>query len=141
VAEVKEAVAAETGLPVDKIKLLFAKKPVADSKLLKDIVPGLGEQQEQGQEQVEFSVMILGGAVPVPKSSGGSGQSKSTGMSKQTAVEGDGAGPVAQGLSGRPVLQTEEFWGDLKGFLQQRVRDEGVAGEACEVFRGAWKGR
>jgi hypothetical protein len=49
--------------------------------------------------------------------------------------------PVAQGLSGEGVLKTEAFWEDLKGYLQQRVRDEGVAGDALGVFRGAWEGR
>jgi hypothetical protein len=39
------------------------------------------------------------------------------------------------------VLETGEFWGDLKGFLQQRIRDEKAAEEVVEVFKGAWNAR
>ncbi|KAK4120811.1 hypothetical protein N657DRAFT_624402 [Parathielavia appendiculata] len=132
-AEVKERVADQTGIEVDKIKLLHNKKPAgADSKSLKDLLPA---PTEASIGEVELGVMILGGAAAVvlkkkeEKQTAGEGQ------------EGGSAAPVAQGLSGIGVLQTEEFWGDLKGFLQQRVRDEAVAGEAVGVFKTAWDGR
>ena len=77
-------------------------------------------------EEVEFSVMVIGGAA----------------ISQQGSKSGDaGKGPVAQGPSGDEVLESEEFWGDLKGFLVQRVRDEGKAGEVWENFQEGWRKR
>ena len=132
--------AAETGVAVDKIKLLHGKRPVADSKALKEFVGG-------GSNEVEFTVMILGGAATVAAAAAAKAKAKEQeqeqGQQGQGQGQGQGqeGGSVAQGLSGRGVLETEEFWGDLRGFLQQRVRDEAVAGEACEVFREAWAAR
>ncbi|GAB1313048.1 Cell-cycle control medial ring component [Madurella fahalii] len=133
VLELKEHVARETGLPVDKVKLLFAKKPVGDSKILKEIVPPSTSSSSSGEETVEFSLMVLGGAVPTLRA-----KNKEEEEEKN---EGSGVGAVAQGLSGKAVLETDEFWGDLGGFLQQRIRDERVAGEVTEVFKEAWKER
>lgn len=91
-----------------------------------------------GTGGLELGVMVMGGwsgsvgkkAVQV----GGGG-----GVVEKGGAGGSGGGPVvAQGLSGRAVLETEAFWGDLKGFLEQRIRDEAVAGEVVEIFRGAW---
>lgn len=73
--------------------------------------------------------MVMGGAAAV-----GTGPGSGSGSDdKKESV-------VAQGLSGEGVLETDEFWGDLKGFLQQRIRDEKVAGEVAEKFEAAWKG-
>lgn len=47
--------------------------------------------------------------------------------------------PVAQGPSGAEVLGSQEFWTDLKGFLLQRIRDEGESEKLVDVFRGAWE--
>jgi len=41
---------------------------------------------------------------------------------------------------GREVLKTEEFWGDLKGFLVQRLKDEEVGERVCGIFRKALDG-
>lgn len=129
--------ATRTGLPIAKVKLLYNKKPVgADSKVLKDII---GEEVKEGAE-FEFGVMILGGGTVIaPKVASPSPSVKEEEETQKTKEEVKNV--VAQGPSGREVLATEQFWGDLHGFLQQRVKDEAVAAEACEVFRGAWKGR
>lgn len=37
------------------------------------------------------------------------------------------------------ILQSEEFWTDLKGFLAQRLRDEREGERIGEVFRQAWR--
>ncbi|KAH6622976.1 cell-cycle control medial ring component [Chaetomium tenue] len=135
-AEIKEQLAAETGIPLDKIKLLAGKKPVGDSKVLKELVSSEGGGGVGG---VELGVMVLGGGAVFFKGLGGK-----EGGKEQVSGEAEAAtaaAPVAQGLSGEGVLKTEVFWEDLKGFLQQRVRDEGVAGDALGVFRGAWEGR
>jgi len=128
--DIKNAVAAEADIAVSKLKLLWNKKPVVDSKTLRDIIG----DENTGAKEVEFSVMVMGGAAAVgtgPKSGSSSGSGPSD---KKESV-------VAQGLSGEGVLETDSFWSDLKGFLQQRIRDEKVAGEVAERFEAAWKGR
>lgn len=50
--------------------------------------------------------------------------------------------PVVQGKSGLEVprgKEGEEFWTDLKGFLIQRLRDEGGGERVWTVFRRAWE--
>jgi hypothetical protein len=83
----------------------------------------------EGKGSMEFSVMVIGGAATLAAAEAARG------------AQVGGPENVAQGLSGEGVLATEEFWSDLKGFLQQRVRDEKVAGDAVGLFKGAWEGR
>lgn len=129
VLDLKDAVHKETNIPVEKLKLLYNKKPVGDSKTIKD---ALGGTSAEGA--VEFTIMVIGGEATYKAA-------QEEREAQEQAKGSSGAESVAQGLSGEGVLGTEEFWDDLQGFLQQRVRDEKVAGEATEVFRGAWKGR
>ncbi|KAI8963073.1 cell-cycle control medial ring component-domain-containing protein [Daldinia sp. FL1419] len=114
VLDIKCAVWQDTGIPVDKMKLLYKKKPVADSKVLKDLA---GE----GETTVEFSVMVMGGAAAI----------------KPTPAQAE----VAQGQSGSEVLNSKEFWDDLRGFLLQRIRDEKTADELANTFQAAWKAK
>ena len=114
--------------------MLYNKKPCADSKTVKDV---LGDGAVGVGGEVEFGVMIMGAAAVAMGAEGGQGEGKKDG-------DGDGdtaAGPVAQGPSGDEVLESEDFWDDLKGFLSQRLKDEGKAKEVVEVFRSGWKGR
>ncbi|KAK1832739.1 cell-cycle control medial ring component [Podospora conica] len=132
--DVKLAVAAATSIPVDKIKLLLNKKPVPDTRSLKEMVASSSASTPSGAAGagLELGVMVMGGwSAPVAPVAAAP-------VVEKKEEEGEGA-KVAQGLSGRGVLETEAFWGDLKGFLEQRVRDEGVATEAVERFRGAWE--
>jgi ubiquitin-like protein 4 len=117
VLDLKQKVVEETSIPLEKIKLLYKKKPVVDSKILKELVA-----EEEGTN-VEFSVMVLGGAV--------------------AAVKKDAVSPadVAQGTSGADTLQTTAFWDDLKGFLLQRIRDEREAAALFETFQSAYQAR
>ena len=116
ILNLKTSITSQTSIPVDKIRILFKKKPVPDSKVLKDIV---GEEESK----IEFSVMVLGGAASVKKG------------------DEEIIPPVAQGVSGTEMLGTDEFWGDLKGFLAQKVSDEGEAEKVFGVFRKAWEGQ
>ncbi|XXG97650.1 rRNA (cytosine-C5-)-methyltransferase nop2 [Hypoxylon texense] len=114
VLDIKTAVSEQTGIPVDKMKLLYKKKPTQDSKVLKDLTT-------EAETSAEFSVMVMGGAAatrPVPAQS-----------------------DVAQGQSGGEVLETKEFWNDLRGFLLQRIRDEKTAGDLTDTFQAAWKAK
>ncbi|KAG6360646.1 hypothetical protein INS49_011711 [Diaporthe citri] len=124
ILDVKTSVSTETTIPVDKIKVLHKKKPVADSKVLKDL---LGEDETS----VEFSVMVLGGAAaaasPAPNNEDG------------PAAAAADAASTAQGTSGEAVLQTDAFWTDLRGFLSQRIRDEKITEELFGKFLSSWE--
>lgn len=129
--DVKLAVAAETGIPVEKIKLLLNKKPVPDTRSLREMV---ASSPGEGKGGLELGVMVMGGwSGVIGKVGGGAAVEKGA-----AGGGGGGTAAVAQGLSGREVLETEAFWGGLKGFLEQRIRDEAVAGDVAERFRRAW---
>ena len=68
ILDVKNAVSSQTSLPTNKMKLLYKKKPIPDSKVLKDLL-------DQGETAIEFSVMVLGGAsaAEAPTAAGTSG--------------------------------------------------------------------
>lgn len=126
ILDVKASVSSETTIPVDKIKLLHKKKPVADSKVLKDLL-------REDETSVEFSVMVLGGAAaaapPGPK----------TEQDPAAAAAAADAASTAQGTSGEAVLQTDAFWTDLRGFLSQRIRDEKITEELFGKFLSSWE--
>ncbi|KAK3902970.1 cell-cycle control medial ring component, partial [Staphylotrichum tortipilum] len=126
-AQVKELAAQQTGLPLDKIKLLWAKKPVGDSKLLRDLV-----SPEEGQGGLEIGLMVLGGAAalakatppPAPVVKQEAAPAREAAEEKAATVGGgDGA---ADEEGGKGVLATGQFWEELRGFVQARVGDEGV---------------
>lgn len=120
--------------------MLYKKKPCADSKTVKEV---LGDE---GGKEVEFSVMVLGytASTATPSSAADAGGESSEGKVPDGAdwdvkME-DVSLPVAPGtVSGVQVLRTQEFWNDLKGFLTQRVRDQGVAEEAAALFEEVWR--
>lgn len=119
ILDVKTAVADKASLLVDKIKVLYKKKPVADSKVLKDLLA-------DDETSIEFSVIVMGGAytaAAVPVSA----------AAVETSEEAAAANP-AQGPSGKAVLESDAFWADLKGFLLQRLRDEQVTEELFAKF-------
>lgn len=102
---------------MEKLRVLYNKKPVGDAKVLKDVI---GEEETKA----EFSIMVMGGAASVKK---------------VETPEKEVVAPVAQGPSGLESLAGEEFWGDLKGFLVQRLRDEEQGNKVYEVFKKAWE--
>jgi len=114
VLDLKSAVSRQTNISVENLRLLYKKKPAGDSKILKDLIA-------EEESNIEFSIMVMGGAASM----------------KQP----EEAAPVAQGLSGSDVLASEEFWGDLKGFLTQRLRDEGEGRKVFTVFKTAWESK
>lgn len=118
---------------MDKVRLLWKKKPCSDSRSLKDLL-----SDEAGTlKEAEFGVMIMGGvSAPAPALGSVAAEKSGDVVMGGTEVE---ATPVAQGLHGEGVLRTEEFWTDLKGFLAQRIRDDGVAERAWKAFRDGWE--
>jgi ubiquitin-like protein 4 len=113
ILDIKTAVSSQARIPVEKLKVLHNKKPVADSKVLKDLV---GDDETT----VDLSVMVLGGAAAV-------------------RPEDSSKPATAQGVSGAEVLNTEAFWDDLRGFLLQRIRNEQEAEALHQTFRKAWQ--
>jgi hypothetical protein len=112
---------------VDKIKLLYNKKPTTDSKTLKDL---LGDAAESAKD-IEFTVMVMGG-IPAGASPGIQSTEPSAASATTPVAEGSGS-------SGKDVLSEDGFWIDLQGFLQQRIRDETEATRLSSLFRSAWQ--
>jgi len=130
ILELKQAIAEHLGLlGTEKIRLLYSKKPCADSKSVKDVV---GDGVAEGKE-VEFSVMIMGG---LPS---GSGEEKKEADEGKADAQMEDAPVTVEGSSGVEVLKSEDFWEDLKGFLMQRVRNQRVAEGSLGLFRDAWQ--
>ncbi|KAJ5765094.1 Cell-cycle control medial ring component [Penicillium odoratum] len=113
---------------LDKIKILCNKKPVAGTgKTVAEILadePGM----LVGGKEVEFKVMIIGGAKTIDVSEA------------QPATEAHQASPPkpAVGPSGLEVVQTEAFWDDLQGYLEQRLKDMQEAKRLRVLFKDAW---
>ena len=112
ILDIKSNVSSQTRIPVAKMKVLHNKKPVPDSKVLKDL---LGETDMA----IEFSVMVLGGAAAILPEE----------PEQAPATEPKGAA----------ALETEEFWSDLKGFLMQRLKDQAQAEELSTLFKSSWE--
>lgn len=133
VLDIKNAVAEQASLLADKIKVLHKKKPVADSKVLKDLIG-------DGETTVEFSLMVMGGAAAAsPDASSSSPAAAAATSPKAEEASAADAAPVAQGLSGEAVLETDAFWTDLRGFLLQRLRDEKMTEELFGKFLSSWE--
>lgn len=130
VLDVKAAVAAQAGLVPSKIRVLHKKKPVPDSKVLKDLVG-------DGETTVEFSVMVMGGAAAAAVSPPPAAATTPRAAEEESAAAD--AAPVAQGQSGAAVLETDTFWTDLRGFLLQRIRDEQITEELFGKFLSSWE--
>lgn len=146
--DLKAAYAAAAGLAsADRIKVLYARKPVGDVKTIKEVLPAGaldGAAAADGRPlAVELSVMVMGGG-----GGGGGGTPTTAGTpaistpervaSPPAAAVEMGEAPVTAGPSETAeILKTDEFWGDLKGFLVQRLKDEREGERLAGVFREA----
>lgn len=146
------AAAALSGVPTTKIKILYAKKPLGDTKTVGEVLPA---DVLHGDVSVEFSVMVLGGgggvatptagtpervaspAVGVPEPSETPAAAVGGGVTQTEVEMGEAPAAPAPSEAGE-VLRTEEFWADLKGFLVGRLKDEGEGERLAAVFREAW---
>ncbi|KAK4944356.1 hypothetical protein LTR10_016242 [Elasticomyces elasticus] len=140
-----------TVVQADKIKILYNKKPIPPSK--KTVAEALDGLVPSGD--VEFGVMVMGGAPDPPPQA--PAEMAAAPESEKAAVEAEGqtaestaiegvettqpeSEPVQPGgSSGEQVLQTSEFWDDLQGFLEQRIRDQAEAVKLRGVFEKAWR--
>lgn len=106
---------------LEKIKILWRRKPVT-GKTVGEI---LGNEPDllAGGREVEFGVMIIGGAQVVD----------------EAAANEDGIPKASRTATGEEeVLETEAFWDDLQRFLQQRMKDDGQAARLRGLFKNAW---
>ncbi|RFU80934.1 ubiquitin supergroup [Trichoderma arundinaceum] len=120
VLDVKAAVQAQTRIPIDKMKLLLNKRPVTDSKVLKELLA------KESDKAIEFSVMVIGGAAAIPPE-----EPMETDTPVSTA-QADAATVEAE-------LESDAFWADLQGFLQQRLKAQDKAEELSSLFRSGWQ--
>ena len=121
ILELKERVVTELGGGVElgKVKLLWGKKPVTggDARTVREV---LGGKEVEKLAEVEFGVLVMGYKAPA----GGGAAAATAGAA--------GAADAGESLD-------DAFWEDLRGFLQQRLKDEGKAEEVVGVFKGAWE--
>ncbi|KAJ5182407.1 hypothetical protein N7492_000023 [Penicillium capsulatum] len=114
---------------LDKIKILYRRKPVPGTG--KTLAEVLADEPELlvGGKQVEFGVMIMGGAKTVDAA---------VSPPKDADSRDESSPKPAIGPSGAEVLQTEVFWDDLQGFLEQRLKDEPEAKRLRTLFKDVW---
>lgn len=113
---------------LDKIKILYRRKPVSGTG--KTVAEVLADEPDMlaGGKEVEFGVMIIGGAKTIDSAS-----------QPEAAEERDVSPPKpAVGPSGEDILRTEAFWNDLQGYLEQRLKDEHEAKRLRGLFKDAW---
>ena len=109
---------------------------MGDSKTVLEVIG-----TDAGSE-VEFGVMVMGGAVaggagtPVTSPPAVAPNEAEKGLTGEQQAD---ASAAAQGPSGKEVVAGNEFWEDLRGFLVQRIRDEKEGERLAGVFKGAWE--
>ncbi|ATY66676.1 Ubiquitin supergroup [Cordyceps militaris] len=118
--DVKQAAAARARIPADKLKILYNKRPLPDSKVLSEV---LGDDPPTA---VVFSLMVIGGAAAVLPEEAAAALEVDDGLS-------------VKAKKGAAAVEQPQFWTDLNGFLMQRVKDEETAAELTTVFKNAWE--
>jgi ubiquitin-like protein 4 len=152
VAQLRESVQNELGGPAvvsaEKIKILHNRKPLSASKrTISDIFEG---QEDEMGNLVEMGVMIIGRTPDPPVKSDARAQrsedldgtimdaSVPLSIESMEGVEKVSSPPPVQGARGKQILQTSEFWDDLQGYLEQRVKDEMEAARLVRKWKSSW---
>lgn len=113
-------------VPLDKIKILWKRKPV-QGKIADALTD---EVAHVGGKDVEFGVMIMGGAQEVvDTSAAAAGDAPAASETQQ---------PPQKWQNSREVLQEDTFWADLEAFLASQVKDGTEAGKLKDLFKSAW---
>ncbi|KAL7944401.1 cell-cycle control medial ring component domain-containing protein [Trichoderma barbatum] len=126
VLDVKAAVNAQTRIPIDKMKLLLNKRPVADTKVLKELLV------KESDKVIDFSVMVIGGAAVIPPEEKPASEEAMETDEPVSTAQADAATVEAE-------LESDAFWADLGGFLQQRLKAQDKAEELSSLFRSSWQ--
>ncbi|GAB7347876.1 hypothetical protein MBLNU459_g5403t1 [Dothideomycetes sp. NU459] len=144
VLDLKTRYAQKAGLDIAKVKLLYNKRPCSDLKTLKELLP------QPTPKDVELSVMIMGGpaGASTPAASSPAASSPAIELPDPVAapaVKSSDPLPEQSGDKDRPaphlgestaqILEGDEFWTDLRGFLVQRLRDESEGERLVALFR------
>ena len=133
--ELKTAFASHFSVPVEKVRLLKDKKPVPDSKILKELAA-------DNATEIEFSIVLLPGAtLSVPKATPSpaipSASTPGIGVPEPVNEAGEVEAQEISRQSGHDELRSEGFWDDLKGYLIQRLRDQEEGVRVAKIFRAA----
>ncbi|OAA64410.1 hypothetical protein SPI_03057 [Niveomyces insectorum RCEF 264] len=164
--DVRTALAAATHVPLGKLRLLHDKKPVPDSKVLKDVVAGGsggGDGDGDGDAndtaaadaaapaRLELTVMVMGGAATVAAAQAAAeaeaAEKKRAAAAAETTKSAtatdSSTAPVADssGGGGTSAVESEAFWNDLRTFLVGRIKDDKQADEVFSLFLRAWEDR
>lgn len=125
--DVRTALADKTHVPLEKLRLLHNKKPVPDSKALKDVAAAASAGGQP--TEIELGVMVTGGAATVAAAAA-------------TAAAAAAAQPAAEHAGPETVAaESEAFWTDLRGFLVKRTGSEKQADELFSLFLRSWEDR
>ena len=130
VLELKRALLEHIDASEDQLRLLYKKKPCADLKTIKDLVPA-------DERDVEFSVMVIGGAGAGAGADGAA--AVATTSSESTTPDGAGTKPITN--DAQDLLHADGFWQDLKSFLDDRLNDQRESDQVLQTFRSAWTSR
>ncbi|KIW79801.1 hypothetical protein Z517_06416 [Fonsecaea pedrosoi CBS 271.37] len=134
---------------LDKIKLLLNKKPIPPSK--RTVAEALEGSGLTAGSDVEFGVMIMGGAPDPPQShitaslhetiTDALEAAAGTGAAQTGIKREDAQGTPMEGVltSRTSVLESKEFWDDLQKFLEQRIGKSDEAGRIKGLFERAWR--
>lgn len=128
-----------------KIKILYKKKPVTDSKTLIEVIG-----TDAGAE-VEFGVMVMAGAAAASGSPAAGGTPVTSppavapptesekGLASAGESSADASSTTTGAVSGKDIVATDEFWGNLKTFILQRTKDAEEGERLVGVFKAAWE--
>ncbi|RMZ73273.1 ubiquitin supergroup [Pyrenophora seminiperda CCB06] len=148
VYDLKQQYATQASLSAAKIKILYKKKPVTDSKTLLEVIGS------DAWSDVEFGVMVMAGAALGGAASPAAGSTPVTSppavappteSEKGLASAGETSAGTAGGTAGagaesaKDVVATDAFWADLKTFVFQRIKDEQEGERLVGVFKEAWQ--
>ncbi|KAF1362127.1 hypothetical protein EJ07DRAFT_163986 [Lizonia empirigonia] len=134
VYDLKQQYSTSTSISATKIKILYKKKPVTDSKLVSEVIGA-----DAGSD-VEFGVMVMGG-VTAAGASTPSGESPAASPAAVAPSESDkglaGAGANASvGAAGGAAAVGPS---GKENFVLQRIKDEQEGERLVGVFRKAWE--
>lgn len=148
VLDLKQRVATTVGLKgTEKVKVLYARKPVGDSKTVREVLggeEGVGKlvQKWKGEVPVEFGVMVMGGLPTAAAAERGANTSAAPGRTDVEMAEAPPeTGAQVSDAGTTDILEGDAFWDDLKGYLTQRIKDEYKAVEVWKQFKASWQNR
>ncbi|ERS95049.1 uncharacterized protein SPSK_01936 [Sporothrix schenckii 1099-18] len=127
--DVRTALSETSHVPVDKLRLLYNKKPVSDSKVLKDLVA------DESETEIKLGVMVAGGAETVAAAAEAAASVAAAQAKAATAPTDGQETPTAI------AAESEAFWNDLRGFLVKRTGSKTQADELFSLFLRSWEER